>query len=75
MNIKTYITILLFSCLVTAQTVYEVTPGTKGNEIILSIENESGSTDAEELEIKTAKFPEQIKLIRFCLLLALMVLL
>jgi hypothetical protein len=44
-----------------AQTVYEVTPGTKGNEIILSIENESKSEEATDVQIKPVKYPETIK--------------
>ena len=50
-----YVTILK------SQTIYEVTPGTKGNEIILTIENESGSVNAKDLQVKPVKFPEVIK--------------
>ncbi len=35
-----------------AQTVYDVTPGTKGNTIILTLENISDLTDAEDINIK-----------------------
>ena len=35
-----------------AQTVYDVTPGTKGNTIILALENISDLTDAEDINIK-----------------------
>lgn len=58
---KTLSIIIFLSSIMIAQTIYEVTPGTKGNEIILTIENESGSTNAKNLQIRAIKSPEEIK--------------
>jgi len=44
-----------------SQTVYEVMPGTKGNEIILEIENISASLEAKDLQVKPLKIPAKIK--------------
>ncbi len=44
-----------------AQTVYEVMPGTKGNEIILEIENISENIEAKDLQVKPLKIPAKIK--------------
>ena len=44
-----------------AQTVYEVMPGTKGNEIILEIENISENLEAKDLQVKPLKIPAKIK--------------
>ena len=40
-----------------SQTVYDVTPGTKGNQIIITLENESKVSKAENLEVKLIKSP------------------
>jgi hypothetical protein len=37
------------------QTVYDVTPGTKGNRIIITLENESKASRAENVEVKLVK--------------------
>ena len=44
-----------------SQTVYEVMPGTKGNEIILEIENISENLEAKDLQVKPLKIPAKIK--------------
>jgi hypothetical protein len=51
---KTLIIFLLYFFLanINAQTVYEVTPGTKGNQIILSLSNISEIINAENVEVK-----------------------
>jgi hypothetical protein len=41
------------------QTVYDVTPGTKGNQIILALANLSEIKNAEDVEISRAKSPQK----------------
>ncbi len=53
---KIFLSILLIiSSLSYSQTVYDVTPGTKGNQIIITLENESKVTRAENVEVKLIK--------------------
>ena len=47
--------ILILSSSIIAQTVYEVTPGTKGNRIILTLANISELNPAENVEVKLIK--------------------
>ena len=66
-NIKHKTIFALFLCyfvtlsLCFSQTVYEVMPGTKGNEIILEIENISENIEAKDLQVKPLKIPAKIK--------------
>lgn len=52
---KTVIIFLVLTYFVSAQTIYEVTPGTKGNQVILSLSNISEITNAENVKIKLLK--------------------
>ena len=57
---------IIFCLLITsglyAQTVYEVVPGTKGNEIVLSVANESVTYDAVKLNVAVSNNPKGIEL-------------
>ncbi len=57
---------IIFCLLITtglyAQTVYEVIPGTKSNEIALSIVNESKTTDIEKVTVALTNNPKGIEL-------------
>ncbi|MFZ0453974.1 MAG: T9SS type A sorting domain-containing protein [Ignavibacteriaceae bacterium] len=52
--------ILIFSGLLFPQTVYDVTPGTKGNRIIISLANESKVSEARNIEVKLVSSPQAI---------------
>ena len=57
--------IIIFLLLTTtgfAQTVYEVVPGANGNELILSIENESKTETAEKITVTLSNNPRGIEL-------------
>ncbi len=58
---------IIFYLLITtglyAQTVYEVVPGTKGNEVVLSIVNESQTVGAEKVTVVLANNPKGIETI------------
>jgi hypothetical protein len=57
---------IIFCLLITAglyaQTVYEVVPGTNGNEIVLSIANESKTETAEKITVALSNNPKGIEL-------------
>lgn len=55
MKIKLVIIAMLFSYAIIAQTTYELTPGSKGNEITLRLSNISDSESADNLEVKVIK--------------------
>lgn len=61
MKVKIIITALLLSAVTIAQTEYELTPGTKGNEITLLLSNKSENPSAEYLEIKIVKGSENLE--------------
>lgn len=69
MKIKIVIIVVVFAFTLKAQTVYELVPGSKGNEITLQLSNVSGSESADNLEVKLVKnsthltFTESSKLI------------
>jgi hypothetical protein len=53
---KIFLSVLLSICgLSYSQTIYDVTPGTKGNRIIITLENESKTSGAENIEVKLVK--------------------
>ncbi len=56
------IILLFITTTVFAQTVYEVIPGTKGNEIILSIVNESETLSPERIMISLSNNPQGVEL-------------
>ncbi len=49
---KKLIMVLLFTATVSAQTIYKVTPGTKDNRLILTIENESKETELRDVKVR-----------------------
>jgi hypothetical protein len=51
---KTIIMILLAASIGPAQTIYKVTPGSKGNRIILTVENESKEKELTNVKVKLA---------------------
>ncbi|MFZ1518769.1 MAG: T9SS type A sorting domain-containing protein [Ignavibacteriaceae bacterium] len=69
MKTKIIVIVMLIGIISMAQTIYEVTPGTKGNEITLQLSNVSGSESADNIEVKVMKssshltFTEASKLI------------
>ena len=52
---KIILFILFLSGLAFPQTIYDVTPGTKGNRIIISLENESKVSAAKNVEVKLVR--------------------
>jgi hypothetical protein len=52
---KVLIIFLILTYFASAQTIYEVTPGTKSNQIILSLSNISVKTNAENVTVKLLK--------------------
>jgi hypothetical protein len=60
MKHKIIITVLLFTTLVIAQQTYELTPGVKGNQIVLQLSNISQTQSAENVEVKLTKQPENL---------------
>ncbi len=60
---KKIIFCLLISTGLYAQTVYEVVPGTKGNEVVLSIVNESQAASTEKVTVALTNNPKGIETI------------
>ncbi len=58
---KTMAMIILIIGISNAQTIYEVTPGVKGNQIVLQLSNTSASENVIDLSVKVAKGPDNIK--------------
>ncbi len=52
--------VIILSGLLFPQTIYDVTPGTKGNRIIISLENESKISVAKNVEIKLINSPNAL---------------
>jgi hypothetical protein len=52
----------LFTTALYAQSVYEVVPGTKGNEVILSVVNESKTNGVEKIIVALSNDPKGIEL-------------
>ena len=52
--------VIIISGLLFPQTIYDVTPGTKGNRIIISIENESEICGARNVEVKLINSPPEL---------------
>ena len=46
---------LIFAGFTNSQIIYNVTPGTKGNQIIITLQNESKSSEAKNIEVKLLK--------------------
>lgn len=59
---KKIILCLFVTTVLYAQTVYEVVPGTKGNEVILSVINESKTDDAEKITVALSNNPRGIEI-------------
>ena len=57
---KIILFVIIISGLLFPQTIYDVTPGTKGNRIIISIENESEICEARNVEVKLTNSPPQL---------------
>jgi hypothetical protein len=62
MKMKKILLVLLLSLPIYAQTEYEVVPGTKGNEVVLNIINESKDLHTENVIVKLANTPKGIEL-------------
>ena len=58
---KTIALIIFIIGMVNAQTIYEVTPGVKGNQIILQLANTSASENVIDLNVKVLKVSGNIK--------------
>lgn len=58
---KKLIFYLLITTALYAQTVYQVVPNTKGNEIILSVVNESETLSAEKITVALSNLPRGIE--------------
>ena len=58
---KTIALIIFIIGMVNAQTIYEVTPGVKGNQIILQLANTSASENVIDLNVKLVKGSDNIK--------------
>ncbi|MGB8321233.1 MAG: T9SS type A sorting domain-containing protein [Ignavibacteriaceae bacterium] len=52
--------LLVFTCFSYPQTIYDVTPGTKGNQIIITLENESKVSEAKNVEVKLINSPTSL---------------
>ncbi|HRN26606.1 MAG: T9SS type A sorting domain-containing protein [Ignavibacteriaceae bacterium] len=63
MKIKIVIIVVVFAFTLKAQTVYELVPGTKGNEITLQLSNVSGSESANNVEVKVIKSSNHLNFI------------
>ena len=57
---KTILFVIIISGLLFPQTIYDVTPGTKGNRIIISIVNESKICEAKNVEVKLINSPPEL---------------
>ena len=55
-----FLLFLIFTGLTYTQTVYDVTPGTKGNMIIITLENESKVSKAKNIEVKLVNSPQAL---------------
>ena len=53
--------IMLTAGMISAQTIYKVTPGTKGNEVVLSIVNESQTANSEKVTVALTNNPKGIE--------------
>jgi hypothetical protein len=60
MKNKIIITLILFTTLSIAQQTYELTPGVKGNQIVLQLSNISQTQSAEDVEVKLIKQSENL---------------
>ncbi len=58
---KKIILYLLITTALYAQTVYQVVPNTKGNEIVLSVVNESETLSAEKITVALSNHPKGIE--------------
>jgi len=58
---KTIALIIFIIGMVNAQTIYEVTPGVKGNQIVLQLSNTSASENVIDLNVKVLKVSGNIK--------------
>jgi len=58
---KIIITVILFTTLSIAQQTYELTPGVKGNQIILQLSNISETEAAENVEVKLIRQSANLK--------------
>jgi hypothetical protein len=61
MKQKIIITIILFTTLTLAQQTYELTPGVKGNQIVLQLSNVSKSLSADNVEVKMIRQSANLK--------------
>jgi len=59
---KKIILLMMISVPILAQTEYELTPGSKGNQIILSVENESKNDCVEGVKVSAVKIPQSIEM-------------
>ena len=57
---KIIIIAILFTTLSIAQQTYELTPGVKGNQIVLQLSNISQTQSAENVEVKLIRQPENL---------------
>ena len=57
---KIIIIAILLTTVTIAQQTYELTPGTKGNQIVLQLSNISQTQSAENVEVKLIKQPENL---------------
>jgi len=60
MKQKIIIAVMLFTTLTFAQQTYELTPGVKGNQIVMQLSNISQTQSAENVEVKLIKQPENL---------------
>ena len=58
----TIIILLILATTIAGQKTYEVVPGTKGNEVVLSIANESKTESAEKITVALSNNPRGIEL-------------
>lgn len=56
----TFLILLIYLGLTYSQTVYDVTPGTKGNQIIITLENGSNVSGAKNIEVKLLSTQEAL---------------
>ncbi len=60
MKIKTLLVVVFLTTISFAQNIYDLTPGSKGNQIVLSISNESEIKNAEGVRIWLSKTSENL---------------
>lgn len=58
---KIIITVILFTTLSIAQQTYELTPGVKGNQIVLQLSNISSTESAEKVEVRLIRQSANLK--------------